>query len=420
MVDYCPTDISNNPSCPHGPSVLFCKKNSSRKFFACSAYRSRKRCPFFLWEDDLKKQKQATKNLTSQFEFRKLEKLTELPNQDRNWCHCCELLFPAKEKLQHNKHKTEIALSDEVLSQPSMLFTPKEESKEESQYYFSDTVVTTIVGFLRNLNVTSVICLGCPRLHEYILRNNVMKSMLLDIDTRYVKFYNPDEFQPFNMFNSHAFDVNGWINIERFVTDSNKIAIIADPPFGGQTDPLAYTFKRLESLTKDNNVIEFLILPYFMEPFVLKSFPNFSMLDYKVVYVNHRKFKKLDSLTGSSKSAVRIFTNVEPSKFKLPEDEYKYCSVCDRWVCKENQHCDKCNACTSKNGAAYKHCNLCEKCVKNTWKHCDICGFCKLIEHRCTPALNKKENNIIKRKIKSPKKKKNKKARRNQNNGNQV
>lgn len=96
MVDYCPTDISNNPSCAHGkfrstsikvstkvviihsfvfctgPSVLFCRKTSMKKFYACSAFRSRKRCPFFLWQDDVKQHK--SKIQQRQFEFSKLLK----------------------------------------------------------------------------------------------------------------------------------------------------------------------------------------------------------------------------------------------------------------------------------------------------------------------------------------------------------
>lgn len=35
---------------------------------------------------------------------------------------------------------------------------------------------------------------------------------------------------------------------------------------------------------------EFLVLPYFMERFVVNCLPDMKMLDYKVDYVNHKKF----------------------------------------------------------------------------------------------------------------------------------
>lgn len=57
----------------------------------------------------------------------------------------------------------------------------------------------------------------------------------------------------------------------------------------------------------------------------------------------------VDDVSNSKGSAVRIFTNYLPSKFVFPAEEgYKYCVVCDRWVFKENKHCYKCQACTSK------------------------------------------------------------------------
>lgn len=45
-------NISENPPCPHGPTLLFVRKNE--RFFACSAYRSRKYCNFFMLESKSK------------------------------------------------------------------------------------------------------------------------------------------------------------------------------------------------------------------------------------------------------------------------------------------------------------------------------------------------------------------------------
>ena len=44
--------IGSNPVCEHGPSILFERTLSQKKiktqFYACSAFRDRKQCPFYL------------------------------------------------------------------------------------------------------------------------------------------------------------------------------------------------------------------------------------------------------------------------------------------------------------------------------------------------------------------------------------
>ncbi len=50
----------------------------------------------------------------------------------------------------------------------------------------------------------------------------------------------------FNMFNCHLFDENGWEHIN-ILARIDKVAIVADPPFGGRLEPLAYSFKHLIS-----------------------------------------------------------------------------------------------------------------------------------------------------------------------------
>ncbi|KAL3213189.1 hypothetical protein MRX96_051751 [Rhipicephalus microplus] len=49
-------DSPNVPCCEHGPGLLFRRlgisgKNDGRPFYACSACRRRKDCPFFLWKE---------------------------------------------------------------------------------------------------------------------------------------------------------------------------------------------------------------------------------------------------------------------------------------------------------------------------------------------------------------------------------
>lgn len=54
-------DLSSHPACAHGPTLLFRrrinKNGATRDFFACSAYRDRKGCPFFKWADEFKNKK---------------------------------------------------------------------------------------------------------------------------------------------------------------------------------------------------------------------------------------------------------------------------------------------------------------------------------------------------------------------------
>lgn len=87
-----------------------------------------------------------------------------------------------------------------------------------------------------------------------------------------------------------------------------------DPPFGGRVEPLAQTINTISTTYKKLNKFQeelaiFLIFPYFMEPQILNSLPNFFMLDYKVDYDNHPLFKGDAKKLGS---IVRIFTNINP------------------------------------------------------------------------------------------------------------
>uniref|UniRef100_A0A1I8BBL9 CTCHY-type domain-containing protein n=1 Tax=Meloidogyne hapla TaxID=6305 RepID=A0A1I8BBL9_MELHA len=102
-----------------------------------------------------------------------------------------------------------------------------------------------------------------------------------------------------------------------------------------------------------------------------------SMIDYKVTYINHKEYSKIN------KSTVRIFTNISNKLFKLPKEEgYYFCEFCERFIFKENKHCFKCGYCTSLDGSFYKHCNYCNKCVKRKYIHCKKCFKCHLKE-RC-------------------------------------
>lgn len=61
-------DLSKNPRCPHGPTILFSRviDMKRRNFFACSACRDRKDCNFFLWENELDKVEETKRTVWEQ------------------------------------------------------------------------------------------------------------------------------------------------------------------------------------------------------------------------------------------------------------------------------------------------------------------------------------------------------------------
>ncbi|XP_020848033.1 rRNA N(6)-adenosine-methyltransferase ZCCHC4 isoform X2 [Phascolarctos cinereus] len=213
---------------------------------------------------------------------------------------------------------------------------------------------------------------------------------------RYSQFYTEESFCHYNMFNHYFFDGKAALEICRKFLKEDKgveLILVTDPPFGGLVESLAVTFRKFMDMWKeeqstDNNSKElplFWIFPYFFESRILQFFPNFSMLDYQVDYDNHALYKH--GKTGRKQSPVRIFTNIPPNKIILPAEEgYRFCTVCQRYVSLENQHCEICNSCTSKDGRRWKHCLRCKKCVKPSWIHCSICNYCALPNHSCAGA----------------------------------
>ncbi|XP_015305704.3 rRNA N(6)-adenosine-methyltransferase ZCCHC4 isoform X5 [Macaca fascicularis] len=121
---------------------------------------------------------------------------------------------------------------------------------------------------------------------------------------------------------------------------------------------------------------------YMEDSFCHYNMFNHHFFDGKVDYDNHALYKH--GKTGRKQSPVRIFTNIPPNKIILPTEEgYRFCSLCQRYVSLENQHCEHCNSCTSKDGRKWNHCFLCKKCVKPSWIHCSICNHCAVPDHSC-------------------------------------
>lgn len=97
---------------------------------------------------------------------------------------------------------------------------------------------------------------------------------------------------------------------------SEDLVLILDPPFGGRVEFLAQTITEINKIYSEINnekrkLSVFFIFPYFMEPQILNSLPDYSMLDYKVDYDNHPLFQE-GLKARKFGSPVRIFTNVDP------------------------------------------------------------------------------------------------------------
>ncbi|XP_066577013.1 rRNA N(6)-adenosine-methyltransferase ZCCHC4 isoform X2 [Amia ocellicauda] len=406
-------DSAAAPCCVHGPALLFVKVcvggQQGRRFYACSACRDRKDCSFFQWQDEKvskarllarEEENKAKQPPFTHEEFRsRFLQVVSLPLAQRRFCQTCQLLLLPADWAAHSAHSILLDVSAAQLRRPSQLLRPLDNKKTNAQYLFTDRSGHFLLDLFAALGFQKVLCLGTPRLHELIkIRNSegsgrVMKSLLLDIDYRYSQFYGEEEFGHYNMFNHHFF--NGKAaekRLEDFLHEEGgeKVVMVTDPPFGGLVRPLAHSFSKICSQwrslqspeTQGAELPMVWIFPYFFEPRILECFASFSMLDYQVDYDNHPLYKH--GGRGRKQSPVRLFTNLRPSNVVLPPEEgYRFCSLCQRYVSSGNQHCPQCDACTSKDGREWKHCFLCNKCVKPTWLHCSGCGHCALEDHPC-------------------------------------
>ncbi|GIY05152.1 rRNA N6-adenosine-methyltransferase ZCCHC4 [Caerostris darwini] len=398
-MEVIPKNCKKHPSCPHGPCLMFERQTSTKrgkKFYACSACRDRSVCNFFHWVDDpypdIKKEHwqkiiEASKlPLTHKEYAKRLKKFQKLSLDERKYCKTCSLLILNEQEKHDNHDITDV--SSKQLFQPSTLFETVEDKKAEAQYFFSTKTIQFVTSLLKKLGFTKLVLIGVPKIHEYLLsnedENSKVNSFLMDIDHRYLQFFGPKKFCHYNLFNNHFFGgEESKQKLEEFLKETNeeKVAVLLDPPFGGLIDAISFTLRKLNKYWQkanckaDSEIIPTLwFFPYFLEPRIVKSRPDLVMMDYKVEYFNHKKF---GSKSGSKGSPIRIFTNVQSSLFVLPKSEgYKYCKTCERYVSNENQHCAKCNKCTTKHGNTYKHCDLCQQCVKSNYLHCEVHNKC--------------------------------------------
>lgn len=186
-------ECSINPSCPHGPTILFSRieNENSRNFYACSACRDRKKCNFFIWEDELVKITEDKKKIwkleidkyINGVNHRKLFatfnevrgkikvfflaknycnvllKVQQLSQIDRCFCLTCSTFQVPKFRSKHEKHDLICNISDYQLTHPTEFLPPLSDAKKEAQFLFSKSATIAIVDMIKCLNIKYVIAI---------------------------------------------------------------------------------------------------------------------------------------------------------------------------------------------------------------------------------------------------------------------
>nr|XP_002124158.1 zinc finger CCHC domain-containing protein 4 isoform X1 [Ciona intestinalis] len=384
--------FETSPHCPHGPMLLFekyMKFELTSRYFACSANRDRKSCNYYITEQEFKKKGFNKSSYTPVESYEDSHPVFK----SKTFCFTCQCFIPDGKSPKHKQHKVVRNISEDDLKKPSTLFlSALENNKTCAQYFLSEKSTRFLYNVVIDHSITHVICIGMPRLHEYIQSTSNISSILLDIDNRYKMFWSNEQFCRFNMFNRHFFNPTSKLSFKKFLKSAEhprNIVVVVDPPFGGLVDCVCESLKWISrfafSLFGQNStqlLTTLWLFPYFMEKRI-KNQLQLTMLDYRVDYENHRKFK--EAKHGRYMSPVRIFTNIKNKTVRLPSPDYRFCELCQRFVAKDNLHCKLCNDCPSKDGRTYRHCNICQICVKPGRKHCKTCDRCQPPLHSCNP-----------------------------------
>ncbi|OQV11747.1 Zinc finger CCHC domain-containing protein 4 [Hypsibius exemplaris] len=381
--------LQENPQCPHGPTLLFRRRNKDGSvstkdaYYACSAYRDSKECRFHLAFGAKREAVKMKQQQSGGSKKRKRDEMLEFHRPERwlddaevAYCARCSHILAEEEVSGHN-HK-EVQSVDPRF--PTRFLLPLNENQSEAQYFFSKSTLDFFLGLVQSQKVKRIINIGCPRLHEEAISSSVIKakSFLLDLDSRFAQFFPRKSFAQYNMFNNHFLTELGHADFKSFLgeTAPEDVLIVMDPPFGGRVEVLGHNLRQLFVEIGGECRVAW-IFPYFMEKHVIRELPSLVMDDYKVEYDNHRKFKQVATGAGRG-SPVRIFTNIQPAaSIPHPSKEgYWMCADCERYSSRENKHCLACGVCSSKDGKTWRHCQTCAKCVKPDWNHCKKCKRC--------------------------------------------
>ncbi len=374
--------MRDNPACRHGPTVLF-EREKQRPYFACSAFRDRKDCPFFLWKDEQKAAKRKNPKTSNRNQVLDVK---DCPKK-KHFCKTCSQLIDDTElQNSHKSHNVHKEMTAEERTRPSEFLDPLEGPKKQAQFHFTQESTNMLIKNLaESENFSHIICIGVPSVFEEV--KSSVRAILLDIDDRHRQFHGKSEFCHYNMFNHHFFDQTSENNYKSFLDENGRsYAIITDPPFGGRVELIARTLKIIASEVNSSSkeVHLFWIFPYFMESQIQHELPEMKMSDYQITYKKSSGYKQGHAGHRNQGSPVRLFTTLPLSRLVLPEVEgYRKCQTCKCFVAVTNRHCHFCGKCTAKNGGLYRHCQECQRCVKLSWSHCGDCNRCALPEHPC-------------------------------------
>lgn len=380
----CEESPGTHPHCPHGPMLYFYKTSSLQDgFFACSAFRDKNSCGYHTNLKELSDSHKKRRYPMETYDYKKLRrKIKSVPEDNRNYCHTCNLPYAQQEAKCHANHNTLLGITDDKFLNPTCFLRPIDNDKVEAQYFFDEKSLKMFASCLEKCNAKKVVCIGTPRLHAYIKKHlEDVESFLLDFDHRYFYFYDDDQFAWYNMCNNHFFDEKQRSTFHKFLETEQNLALFIDPPFGCRTEVVANSIKQLTILYRSINKVHtmplvFWAYPYFGESYIRQVMPEMEMCDYKINYTNHESYSD-GCKARKLGSPARLFSNVPPNLIVLSPDEgYKFCKPCNRWTAKENTHCNICGLCPSKNGDTYRHCEECKMCVKPNYVHCKECRRC--------------------------------------------
>lgn len=144
-----------------------------RRFFACSAARDRKDCPFFQWEGEnvsearnsahreiVEASREPYKEACDMYK-KIFDALNDVQRQRCLFCHSCSLLFVPKEKEKHQAHDYQ-HVGD--ISRPTGIMEPRDNEKTqavsnniEDQLNCTSYCVTRLYTVIFNLCLTAIL-----------------------------------------------------------------------------------------------------------------------------------------------------------------------------------------------------------------------------------------------------------------------
>ncbi|RMZ99908.1 zinc finger CCHC domain-containing 4 [Brachionus plicatilis] len=251
-------NINQNPYCNHGPTILF--KNKDKLFYACSACRDHKLCNFYLKYEEGKKISQEKydfwldqfKSTLIPIEDQNKKRKEIINSKNKRYCHNCnEFILNSESLKKHSDHFVLEKITDEMLKKPLQnILNPIEKNSSNAQFVFDDQTNLFIQNHIKKFEYDSVLCIGTPSIFENLIDSNI-NLMLLDIDDRFMMFYDENRYQKFNMFNNYFFyDKKKY---ELFLAKAKNLLVIIDPPYGGMVKLISNTINTIMKDKEDGN-----------------------------------------------------------------------------------------------------------------------------------------------------------------------